>query len=90
MNIHRLAALIACFAMLAAPAVAGTWPREHHRPYPSRHAGNPCCCPIHRTALGELVDCQGWRLRDNAIGWDNSCFNLDYLPSQFACGANGR
>jgi hypothetical protein len=27
----------------------------------------------------------GWRLRSNATGWDNSCFDLSYLPSEFDC-----
>jgi len=31
------------------------------------------------------VDRGGWRLRSNAIGWDNTCFDLGYLPSEFAC-----
>ncbi len=78
--------------MLAMPADAGTYAamtRAHHRVYHRHYAENPSGCPLHRTALGELVDCQGWRLRDNAIGWDNSCFNLDYLPSMYACGSSG-
>jgi hypothetical protein len=45
---------------------------------------------LHRTAEGELVDCRGWRKRDTVIGWDNSCFGLDYLPSMYACSARGR
>ena len=92
MSIRKLAVLIAMFAMLAAPAAART-----HAGRASAHTGvyrhpclaMPCRCPLHRTAEGELVDCQGWRLRDS--GWDNSCFDLDYLPSQFACSSgNGQ
>ncbi len=92
MNNHKLVALVACCAFLALPATAGTYAarvRAHYRVYHRHYAGNASVCPLHRTPLGELVDCQGWRLRDNAIGWDNSCFNLDYLPSMYACGANG-
>jgi hypothetical protein len=39
------------------------------------------------TAEGELVDKNGWRLRDG--GWDNTCLNIPWLPSQYACSAKG-
>jgi hypothetical protein len=29
----------------------------------------------------------GWRYRSNARGWDNTCLNLPWLPSQFACSS---
>jgi hypothetical protein len=77
-------AVLAILAIPLAGAAANPQPKKHYR----RHFAT--ACPLHRTAEGELVDCRGWRLRDNATGWDNSCFNLDYLPSQFACGARGR
>ncbi len=88
MNIrNNLVSLAAAFVLIAAPltqasAEDGTKTHRHHS------AKKPAGCPLHRTAEGELVDCQGWRLRPG--GWDNSCFNLDYLPSQFACGSRGR
>lgn len=44
-------------------------------------------CPVHLTASGALVDCHGWRLRTTARGWDNTCVDLDYLPSMYACNA---
>ena len=82
---RKFVAFAASFALIAAPlasaASAGT--KKHHRHHTKRQAG----CPLRRTAEGELVDCQGWRLRSNATGWDNTCFNLDYLPSQFACSS---
>src|SRR5271165_6826172 len=75
----KIAALVVCCAILAgAPASAGK-ARKHDRQY----AQTPVGCPLHRAVDGTLVDCHGWRWRDNS-GWDNSCFNLDYLPSQFA------
>ncbi len=79
---------IACCAVLVAPASANmTQDRTttHHR-YFAREANS---CPLHWTAGGTLVDCHGWRKRDNVIGWDNTCFNLNYLPSQFACSSSG-
>jgi len=86
---NRFTAFAACLALLAAPlagAAAEDGAKSNHRHYVKKRAA----CPLHRTAEGELVDCQGWRLRSNATGWDNSCFNLDYLPSMFACSARGR
>ena len=73
---HKLAVLAAVSAMLAAPvfataAEAGS--RAYHRHFAYR--------PVYRT-YGN-----GWRHRSNARGWDNSCLNLPYLPSQFACDA---
>jgi hypothetical protein len=90
MDNRKLAAVIACSTMLAVltSAVASAQrTRGHYRPYPRHYVETPSGCPLHRTAEGELVDCQGWRLRPG--GWDNSCFNLDYLPSQFACSGAG-
>jgi hypothetical protein len=90
MSNHTLAAVIACFAMIAVQAVAANAAgrtRAHYRVHSRYYVGIPSGCPIHRTAEGEIVDCQGWRLRPG--GWDNSCFNLDYLPSQFACSGAG-
>jgi hypothetical protein len=92
MSNYTLAIAIACSAMLATLAVAanaaGT--REvHFRAHRGYYVWRPLPCPLHRTVDGEWADCRGWRLRDNAIGWDSSCLNLDYLPSQFACSSGG-
>ncbi|MGO9487015.1 MAG: hypothetical protein ACLPX9_20995 [Rhodomicrobium sp.] len=86
---NNFVSLAAAFVLVAAPlsqasAEDGTKTHRHHS------AKKPAGCPLHRTAEGELVDCQGWRLRQNATGWDNSCFNLDYLPSQYACSRGRR
>jgi hypothetical protein len=35
-------------------------------------------CPVHKIADGSLVDCQGWRKWSGSIGWENTCFNLDW------------
>ncbi|MGO9174473.1 MAG: hypothetical protein ACLP7P_21260 [Rhodomicrobium sp.] len=86
---NKLAALIASCAMLAVTAAASAEPRTQvrHRAYHRHHPVRSAGCQLHRNPEGELVDCQGWRHRDNAIGWDNTCFNLDYLPSMYACGS---
>lgn len=74
------------FAMLVTPVFdAAQAKSKTHR---VRMVKSVSHCPVRRTVDGDLVDCQGWRLRSG--GWDNSCFNLDYLPSQFACSSKGR
>jgi hypothetical protein len=87
MKIGRFGAAVACIALVAAPGLSSADEMK------SRHrhvAPKSVYCPVHRNAEGELVDCQGWRKRANATGWDNSCFNLSYLPSMYACSARGR
>jgi len=90
MSNRALAAVIACSSMIAVQAAAANSAertRAHYRAHPRQYVRIPSGCPIRRTAEGEIVDCQGWRLRPG--GWDNSCFDLDYLPSQFACSSGG-
>ena len=83
----KFVSLAAAFVLIAAPmapASAEGQSKPHHR-----HAGKKAGgCPTHKSVDGDLVDCHGWRLREGS--WDNSCFNLDYLPSQFACSSRGR
>jgi hypothetical protein len=55
----------------------------HRQHLVTKQAGGNC--PLRRVAGGDLADCHGWRLREG--GWDSTCFNLDYLPSQFACSS---
>ena len=79
---------IAGFAMLAVPmwAAAETGTAPHHRHFSKKARVG---CPVHQIADGSLVDCQGWRKWSGSVGWDNTCFNLDYMPSQFACSGRG-
>lgn len=81
-----LAALAAALAMIAAPmmdAAAQSQKLTHQR-----HAAYR---PLYRPAIGfwRCVDCypDGWRLRSTARGWDNTCLNVPWLPSAFACSA---
>ncbi len=85
---NRLAVLTASAAIITAQLLghaAEAKPKTHHQHFATRSVS----CPVRRTAEGELVDCHGWRLRPGITGWDNTCFNLDYLPSQYACSSNG-
>jgi hypothetical protein len=82
----RLAALAAAFAMSASPSVdaaaqsqQSTYQRHAaYRPHYRRSAGSSSC-----------IDCypSGWRYRSTARGWDNTCVNVPWLPSAFACSA---
>jgi hypothetical protein len=83
---NRLAVIAIGFAVLAASINASAESRKtraHHRQHATKSSG----CPVYTNAEGELVDCRGWRKRSNATGWDNTCFNLPYLSSMFACGS---
>jgi len=84
-----LFALAVALMLPAASALAqaeGTSKKSHHCHFARKHQAG---CPIHLTAEGDPVDCHGWRYRSN-IGWDNTCLNLDYLPSEFACSMGTR
>jgi hypothetical protein len=85
---NRLAAIAIGFAVLAVSvnaSAANRKARAHHRHYVTKSIG----CSVYRNAEGELVNCRGWRKRDNLAGWDNTCFNLPHLSSQFACSTGG-
>lgn len=84
---RKLAALM--IGVLAASmfrAEAETRTNAHHRHLLKMQHG----CPVREIADGSLVDCHGWRKWSGSIGWDNTCLNLDYLPSEFACSPKGR
>jgi hypothetical protein len=93
MNTGRMLTLLAAtVAMLAAPLAPDTAEAKSkaHKGYAGqRYArGGQHICPLRRTVNGDIVDCNGWRLRPS--GWDNTCLNLDYLPSMYACSSPGR
>ncbi len=87
MRVKVITAVFAACALLAAPAVADPLAKAQHRAAHRDKARRLAGCPVHKTAEGELVDCRGWRFRGGAIGWDNTCLNLDYLPSAYACSS---
>ncbi len=89
MNIScRLTGLTIVFAAVAVLSGAAVEAKthKHYRHYAkSQHYS-----AFRRAPGGTLIDSQGWRKRDNAIGWDNTCFNLDYMSSMYACGGGRR
>lgn len=86
---NALVAFIVGFAILTTSLSGGTSEAKTKRTHNRHLVRKPAGCPNHRTAAGELVDCHGWRYR-TGYGWDNTCINLDYLPSQFACSSNDK
>ena len=96
MNTGRMLTLAAAtVAMLAAPLAPDTAEAKTkaHKGYTAQRyarTGAQSSCPLRRTVNGDIVDCNGWRLRSNAAGWDNTCLNLDYLPSMYACSPGRR
>jgi hypothetical protein len=85
--INKFACGIAVAALFAANFTgteAKTKPR--HRQYVHKRFGHlpPDRSGVRRSADGDLIDRNGWRLRNGQ--WDNTCFNLGYLSSQSACG----
>ena len=89
--INKIACGIAVVALFAAnfsgtTSEANAKPR--HRQYVHKRLGhlpNPNSSGLRRSADGDLIDRNGWRLRNGQ--WDNTCFNLPYLASQTACGS---
>ena len=76
-------------AMLAVSMVGAAAEAKTNARGPRYVAKSQTACPVRRTVNGDIVDCHGWRLRPN-VGWDNTCLNLDYLPSMYACSPNRR
>jgi hypothetical protein len=94
MSTGRILTIAATAAMLASSQLSSDAAEAKTKAYKG-YAGQRYArvgqynCPLRRTVNGDIVDCHGWRFRSNAIGWDNSCFNLDYLPSMYACSSRG-
>jgi hypothetical protein len=83
----KLVALAAAFSMLVAPvfgATAASKAKIHHRHYVAGQAYYPVPAGYHGVWYAS-----GWRHRSNAIGWDNTCLDVPWLLSQFACSAGG-
>ena len=83
---RELVALAAAFSMLAASAfgaMAASNAKIHHRHYV---AGQPYYA-VAPAGYNGVWYAPGWRHRTNARGWDNTCLDLPWLPSMFACSA---
>ena len=82
----KIAALAAAFAMIATPTVDAS--AQSRKPAYKGYAGYK---PLHPLPNGywQCANCYpgGWRYRDTARGWDNTCVNVPWLPSAFACSA---
>ena len=78
MSARALLFVFAACSIFVAPAFAATQ-SGYHRHYAGRHVYYP--------GYPNRVYAGGWRHRSNARGWDNTCLNAPWLPSEFACSA---
>jgi hypothetical protein len=88
---NKLPIFIAILAMLVLPLFATYADARHqtHYRYHRQHAAPKHYYPSTRLSPdGDIIDRNGWRYRPG-YGWDNTCFNINYLPSSIACGAGG-
>jgi hypothetical protein len=83
---HKQLVILACLAIFGLPGYANS-SSMRHRAYHPHYRIQAWRCPIYRNADGNLITCDGWRLRNTMKGWDHSCIDLFYLPSQFACSS---
>jgi hypothetical protein len=80
--LNNLTVLTFSYSLLVVPVLnqeanAKTKYRLHHRHLVSHHH--------HPRYVKPAYDSSGWRHRTR--GWDNTCINLPYLASEFACDA---
>ncbi len=83
----KLFCLASTLAILATPLVdAAAQTRTRHR-YPeySQYGPVPSGYWNYGGEYGYGDYGYGWRNRSNTRGWDNTCINAPWLPSQFAC-----
>jgi hypothetical protein len=86
-NCNRLAVFSSALIILAAPlfgvaadAKTKTKARAHYQQF----VGGPLQTSIRRTANGDIIDKDGWRLKNGE--WTSDCFRtLDYLGTDTAC-----
>ncbi len=85
----KAVALAAALAMLVTPLAGATaQTRPYHRHYGYGHTYRPI--PTRYWNSGPRYGYgygSGWRHRSNARGWDNTCLDTPWLPSEFACSA---
>ena len=91
---NKLVVFVSGLAILATPMIA--FPvqakvkhrHHHHHRHLVHFVKKPHLRGVRYSPDGDVIDRDGWRKRPS--GWDNSCLNLDYLSSMYACGASGR
>jgi hypothetical protein len=80
-----LAAVLTPLAACLQPAFAGAKHKGYRGYYYQQPRATREYAPsLRRIVGGDYVDREGWRYRPG-FGWDNSCFRLNYLASQYAC-----
>jgi hypothetical protein len=90
---NKLGALAAMLILIPSslyPAFGDTKHKRYRTHAQRAHVAREAAPSLRRIVGGDYVDREGWRYRPGS-GWDNTCFHLDYLDSQFACnGGSGR
>jgi hypothetical protein len=88
MNSRKLVFLALSLALVAGPLSSAPANAKHrHRHAPAhRQVAARYYEPLRRSIDGVLVDRNGWRQTGS---WDNSCHDLLYLHSMFACSHHG-
>ncbi len=84
MRFYRLGALIGFAALLAAPFPGMASARTAYRRHSVQRTYRRPIAPYWRPG-----STAGWRWRSN-YGWDNTCLDVPWLASEFACSAHGR
>jgi hypothetical protein len=84
---NKLALFSSALIILAAPlfgAAADAKARTKTGTHYQQFVNGPLPTSVRRTAKGELIDSDGWRLKNGE--WTSDCFRtLDYLGTETAC-----
>ena len=84
---NKLAVFSSALIILAAPlfgAAADAKTKTKTRTHFHQFVDGPLQPSVRRTANGDLIDRDGWRLKNGE--WTSDCFRtLDYMPTDFAC-----
>jgi hypothetical protein len=86
-NCDKLTVISSAVIILAAPlfgSAADAKPQTKTRTHYQQFVNRPIQPSVRRTANGELIDSEGWRLKNGS--WTSDCFRtLDYLGTDTAC-----
>jgi hypothetical protein len=88
MSSKKLVCIATGLSLLALPLFSAPALAKHttRHAYPHRQVAARHYNPQRRAADGVLVDRNGWR---QTASWDNSCHDLLYLHSMYACSGHG-
>jgi hypothetical protein len=86
-NCDKLTVISSALIILAAPlfgSTADAKPQTKTRTHYQQFVNGPVQPSVRRTAKGEIIDSESWRLKNGE--WTSDCFRtLDYLGTETAC-----